>query len=261
VLNVMLDEINQSSRKESSLVRRSLSRRFYDLHYARTYYQLGPLSSAIDRMHASVESRWIHSNPVRTCEFGFGSGEHLRYVRDRPTDCYVGVDLEVGKANEHLSGYRQEGWQIHVIQGDAADTALRSSSFDRVAATCLLHHVVDPFSVLLEMRRICSPGGEISFILPTDPGILNRCAKAMITYPLLRKSGIENPRLLYAIEHINHVGALLEITKTVFRHDQMSLRYRPVPLPTWNWNLWISVHVVRSDSANSRLQTGARTET
>lgn len=132
--------------------------------------------------------------------------------------------------------------KVNFVTGNAEKISFPDSYFDRVVSTCLLHHVNDPLAVLLESRRVVSNGGEVAFILPADPGMLNRLIKLLITYPRIRKNSSFDPRLIYALEHPNKIDSLLALLKFVFEKDDYKIKYYPFKVPSWNLNLAITFH-------------------
>jgi len=123
------------------------------------------------------------------------------------------------------------------VTGNAEEMPFDDDTFDLVVSTCLLAHVKEPEKVLSEIRRVVRGGGQIVIGLPTDPGILNRLVKVIITYPKMRRHGVSNPRLEYAREHINGVGNLIEMAKFLLMEDQLKFRYYPFFVRSWNANL------------------------
>jgi hypothetical protein len=108
-----------------------------------------------------------------------------------------------------------------------------------------LHHVDDVLAVLLETRRVTEVDGEIAFVFPTDPGLLNQIVKKTISYKKIRKISNVRPALFYALDHKNHVGSIIEQIKFVFQDDLVTFHYRPFFLKTWNGNLLVVAHVVK----------------
>jgi ubiquinone/menaquinone biosynthesis C-methylase UbiE len=180
-------------------------------------------------------------------EVGSSAGQHLPWSKSQEHDEYVCLDLEPQASRvsaEHarfLAGFPN----LRFVEGDVMDLPFDDQSFDRVVSTCLLHHVRDVETALREIRRVLKVGGEFGVEMPTDPGILNRLVKTVVTYPSMRKLGVTNPRLTYAREHPNHVGAILVLMRDVFQGDDVQIRYHPFSVPTWNLNLFVTVHVTR----------------
>jgi ubiquinone/menaquinone biosynthesis C-methylase UbiE len=137
--------------------------------------------------------------------------------------------------------------KLKFVTGDAQEIPFKDSTFDRVFSTCLLHHVDDVLQVLLETRRVTTTGGEIAFLLPTDPGILNQFIKKHVSYPKLKKLTNIRPGLFYALEHKNHVVGILELIRFVFQNDDLKFHYRPFGVRSWNLNLYIVAKIVKLD--------------
>jgi hypothetical protein len=93
------------------------------------------------------------------------------------------------------------------------------------------------------LKRITKIGGEISIVMPTDPGVLNQILKKLYSYRKIKKLSNVNPKLIYALEHRNHVGGILELIKFVFKNDDLKFRFRPFYVKSWNLNLWINIHI------------------
>jgi hypothetical protein len=101
-------------------------------------------------------------------------------------------------------------------------------------------------AVLLKARRVTVQGGEIAFIIPTDPGVLNQLVKRVVSYPKLRKLTEIRPELFYALDHKNHVGSILELIKFVYSEDHLELHYRPFRIRSWNLNLLVVAKIVKN---------------
>jgi ubiquinone/menaquinone biosynthesis C-methylase UbiE len=202
-------------------------------------------NSLIDRL---IEKQVQRSEGMRILELGASSGEHLRYVALKPHwEEYIGLDIAPGISNPDLYSQivRSESPifpNVRFVAGNAEKMPFDDNTFDLIVSTCLLAHVHEPEKVLKEIRRVIRTGGQVVIGLPTDPGILNRLIKLIITYPRMRKLGIQNPRLEYAREHINGVGNLIELVKFGFAGNRIGLRYFPFVLRSWNLNLAVIVN-------------------
>jgi phosphatidylethanolamine/phosphatidyl-N-methylethanolamine N-methyltransferase len=229
---------------------KSIKKQILDEYYNKIYknYLFGNnlQSLGISSFEKDLESYWINRKPMNTLEIGSGSGEHFRFVRDIPSKSYVAVDLYP---------FRVENFSLDIsddlnkilwnIAGDAEDLPFGDNSFCRTSATCIFHHLEDPLSALLEVRRVTRIGGEISIVLPTDPGLLNQLVKKLYSYRRLRDKISFKPELIYALEHPNHIPALLELIRFVFSNDDLRFRFKPFHLKSWNLNLWVHVHILK----------------
>ena len=144
--------------------------------------------------------------------------------------------------------------RLNFIIGNAEKLPFADNYFDRTFSTCLLHHVEEPLDVLMEARRVTKPGGEILFIMPTDPGLLNQFVKRWISYRALSKLTNYEPKLFYALEHKNHVRGLMNLIEFIFEADELKFRYSPIMLPSWNLNLMVSAHIRKSEKRVNYLK-------
>jgi phosphatidylethanolamine/phosphatidyl-N-methylethanolamine N-methyltransferase len=195
-------------------------------------------------MNRWLENFWGHAQPKITLEVGFGSGQHLAFVRCWPSEIYIGLDLRVG---EDLHAPHCSRQKVAVIEGDVQCLPFPDKSIDRVVMTCLLHHLDDPLKALVEISRVLEDEGEVSILLPTDPGILNRTIKQFTVHRKAMKSSSYNSKLVYALDHRNHIHGLIQIISSVFSNDQILFHYFPLSFfHTWNFNLFVVVNIKRS---------------
>jgi len=195
----------------------------------------------------SIEKFWNNDSPSKVLEIGGGSGEHLKYLKYVPKESYVSFDLRPQFTDAHVGILSSEFLsKLRFVTGNAESLPFEEFEFDRVFMTCVLHHVDDVLSVLLESRRVSCKGAELVFAFPTDPGLLNQLVKKIISYPKLRKLSKVRPELFYALDHRNHVGSILEQIRYVFKDDKLTFHYSPFKLRSWNLNLFIVAKVTKS---------------
>lgn len=231
---------NEAVSKESILAE------YYEKFYHSLLHKNSCQSFGTRYFDRRLENSWVDREyvPKKLLEVGFASGEHVSKVKSFPSEEYVGLDINAPATLEYMEALSQEARdKLKLVKSDAANMPFEDSRFDRVISTCLLHHVKEPLKVLQEIRRVTSDGGEISIGLPTDPGMLNRLIKTVITYPSMRKLGVASPKTIYALEHPNQVGGLIELARFVFKEDNLNFSYSPLRLPTWNFNLMVVIHV------------------
>ena len=221
-----------------------------DWYYSNIYRNLqrtglqGWGNSLIDKL---IEKSIKRSENMDIIELGASSGEHLTFVpKDPPWQKYICLDIAPGKSNperyiELTEGNPPPFLNLSFVQANAEKIPFQDESFDLVLSTCLLAHVREPEQVLGEMRRVAKNNGQIVIGLPADPGILNRLVKFFITYPKMKRMGIQNPHLEYAREHINAIGNLIPLIKATFESDKLRLKFFPFRLHTWNFNLAIII--------------------
>jgi ubiquinone/menaquinone biosynthesis C-methylase UbiE len=227
-------------------IRSKILVKYYSEIYQSYLFQNDTQGIGIRYFEKSLEKFWNMKIPEKVLEIGGGSGEHLPYIKYVPTLSYTSVDIRNKFSDTHIEKLSNDLTKIlDFVVGDAQELPFPDSSFDRVFSTCLLHHVDDVLAVLLEARRVTMRGGEIAFIVPTDPGFLNQLIKRVISYPKLRKLTDIRPQLFYALDHKNHVDSILELIKFVYSEDQLKLHYRPFRIKSWNLNLLVVAKIVK----------------
>lgn len=220
---------------------------YYEAHYYRIQRKgfQGWGNSLIDREIEKLTPR----RPLdKILEVGASSGEHLRFVsRDPIWSEYICADKFPGLSNpslfRSLSRQSKMNGGVEFIQCDVHSMPFEDNRFTLVISTCLLAHVDSPMQVLHELRRVTQSAGSIVIGMPCDPGFLNRMIKTFITYPKMRKSGISNPRLNYALEHRNPIHNLIELIKEVFKVDKVEFYWFPFKIPSWNFELALTCRI------------------
>lgn len=218
---------------------------YYSLNYALTQRSgiLGWGNSLIDRQ---IERFTRRVAGARVLEIGASSGEHFEFVAVEPDiDTYVALDLAPGITDPSLAAELRDSRKVVFVAASAASMPFGNDCFDLSLSTCVLAHVENPEQVLRELRRVTRPGGTIVVGMPCDPGMANRLVKVLTTYRVLRRAGVDNPRLLYAREHVHSIGNLITLARHVFAEDRVALHYFPLLLPSWNFNLVVTLHVIK----------------
>jgi len=234
--------------KDSAVeIRNQILNQYYENIYQNYLFGGGIQGYGISYFENQVEKFWKKQQPERVLEIGGGNGEHLRFVRYVPTIKYVSLDLRPMLTTAHVNEISEEfKLKLNFIQGSAESLPFENCSFDRVFTTCLLHHVDDVLAVLLEVRRVTEVGGEIAFLFPTDPGLLNQIVKRLVSFRRIMKLTDVKPQLLYALDHKNHTQGIMELIKLVYQLDDLDFKYRPFPFfRSWNFNLLVVAKIVK----------------
>lgn len=222
---------------------------YYSDHYSRAQREglQGLGNSIIDR----IVERYVRRSPgAHILEIGASSGEHFKFVCPEPRiGSYTSVDLMPCATDPQLALTLRGLRLMDFVAGDATQLPFPDSTFDLVVSTCVLAHVKDPEAVFQDLRRVVRSSGQIVIGMPCDPGMLNRAIKSVVTYRQMRDSGVENPKLIYAREHINPIHNLIELAFESFRDDEVTFRYFPFKIPTWNFNLMVSLEVVKGKTS------------
>ena len=192
-------------------------------------------------MHEAMERDYHKQSFPKVLEVGANRGEHVPFVR-HPFDEYVLTDLHPPTVSAELLADSR-------LQAESADvTALPypDAAFDRVIATCLLHHVSDPLAAALQMRRVTRPGGVVTILVPTDPGLAYRVGRALTSGNRARRAGLASQlKLVSALDHTNHFRSIRTQIQHAFRHDVVKIDWQPFRVPSVELNAFVVVHVRR----------------
>ncbi len=142
----------------------------YDLVFGRLFHD--SRATAINLLKLRPGSRVL--------EVGVGTGLSLPLY---PRDCrIVGVDLTGQMLERGARRVSRLGLtNVHLQRQDASRLAFQDNSFDAVMAAYVIGAVPDPRRVLVEMSRVCRPGGVIVLLnhFSTTHPLLSRVEKSL----------------------------------------------------------------------------------
>lgn len=216
--------------------------RFSDVYDESNYH--GGLQGRV--MRAGHELTEAAFGPERTfarvLEVGAGTGAHFPFVRHR-FDEYRITDLdpkaiEVARQVIDKSG---RSASVSFAAHGATDLPYEDKSFDRLIATHVLEHLYEPHRVLREWRRVVRPGGVVTVLLPTDPGIAWRVGRMLGPRRNAEKMGVAYDYVM-AREHVNPLNNLISFLRHDFRERQE--RWWPTRVPSMDLNLFFVCHAV-----------------
>lgn len=176
----------------------------------------------------------------RVLEVGAGTGTHFPHVQN--CDEYVMTDgnAEMLRIASHKYPEALSSGALVLESQDATSLTYPDNSFDRLIATHVLEHLINPVSVLNEWNRVVRPGGLLSIALPCDPGILWRLGRHMGPRRNAIRSGIAYDYLM-ATEHINSIFNL--VTMIRYHFDLVHENWYPLRIPLPDLNLFYICHV------------------
>jgi ubiquinone/menaquinone biosynthesis C-methylase UbiE len=117
--------------------------------------------------------------------------------------------------------------------------------FDRIILTCVVAHLTEPFKSLQELRRVAKPKGIISIFVSTDPSVLLRVIRKLITNRKMKNLTV--PYKLYnAIEHRNTPTSIIEMVKWIYSKDTVKIDYYPFKLKSWNLSTHIVINIIKN---------------
>lgn len=147
-------------------------------------------------------------------EVGVGTGEHLHYVKhDFGTYCML--DRSPAMLERARERYRDDPRHLEFRLGEVEKLPFPDASVDRLVATHILEHVYRPHEVISEWNRVLKPGGTMSILIPTDPGVAWRLGRALTS-----RRAVERLNLPYdyfmALEHVNPINNLVALLEFYF---------------------------------------------
>lgn len=209
-------------------------------HLCASYYESGNYDAVLysgasglvmSRIHKLMEEPFTKDNhfPL-TVEVGAGSGGHVRHVR-HSYDQYLMTDIrDYGRES-------RADTKTPFLLANAEVLPFANGSIDRIISTCLLHHVTNPLAALSQWRNALRLGGSLTIFLSCDPGFIWRLGRRVGPRRRALKHGVDYDFLM-ALAHRNHVGSLMAIVETIFKHDRVRRMGFPVPvLRSWNFNI------------------------
>lgn len=95
---------------------------------------------------------------------GCGEGFYLKIISELSSCQLYGFDCD----ERVLNHARQElnGSCVQLDQGDIYDLPYQDEEFDKIILSEVLEHLPDDVSALLEVRRVCKPGGILLITVP-----------------------------------------------------------------------------------------------
>ena len=125
--------------------------------------------------HAALEAAMAG----RVLDLGCGAGNLLeRMMGERA----VGLDLSdvlLAQARAKLAG--RGG--LPLIQGDAERLPFRDNTFDGIACSEVVEHVLDPRAVFAEIRRVAKPGARLVLTIPNEE-LINSVKRVIVALGL-----------------------------------------------------------------------------
>lgn len=208
--------------------------------YDKSNYSSPLQSSVMHASHKLIEKAFdgsMHFDQV--LEIGAGTGEHLPFVRHNYSE-YTLTDLDsktLELAKLKLKNFTKAKVRFEVQKG--SELAYPDNTFDRIVATHVLEHIYQPHLVLKEWLRVLKPGGVLSVLIPTDPGIAWRLGRHFGPRKNAIAQGIAYDFVM-AREHVNSCNNLIAILRHYFPDSKES--WWPFPISSIDLNLFFAFH-------------------
>lgn len=222
-----------------------LNSQYYERYYSNLHYK-GLLGIFTNGYHKKIENKLdSRSTFTSVLEIGGGGGEHLRYV-EHNFSSYILLDIVENKDRlKHLASDPRSK-KIKFILADASEMPFSDATFDRVIATCVLHHIPNLETALKEIRRVSKKDATIDLYVPCDPGMLYRWIRHWTSHFKQKRSMGVNWRkvkFLWATEHRNHYLSIQAMCKEIFAENYMAIQRYPLKYASWNFNLFTVIRI------------------
>ena len=225
-----------------------------DEYYRTSYCQVvgdGPVGLVSRWSHKCLERMVQQRSFENVLELGAGNGQHLRFVQ-HSFDSYYETDIRIENLSkwdgiyDSQTPFCAERNQQNVVQEriDATDlSCFDENHFERVLAMCVIAHVESPRDALKEWRRVTKSGGEITFYVPCEPGLLLRITRYFTTRRAALRMGITNPLEILYLDHRNSFLNIYFLINTIFKEDEIQIKTFPIRGLSWNFAWFKIVHI------------------
>jgi SAM-dependent methyltransferase len=216
--------------------------------YYRNYYRkmigldaTGILSKLWKYPHRVMEREFTDNSGKDILEIGVGEGEHIQFVQPSYRK-YVALDIDEVRLQKISE---MDIKSLEVMQGNAEKLDFDDATFDRVIATCLLVHLLEPEKALQEWHRVLKPGGSATIYVPCEPGLLLKLFRKFITKPKARKLGFDGYDLFIARDHLTSADRVVILTNHVFGDSKTKISYFPFGVRSWYLNLFMVIRITK----------------
>ena len=211
----------------------------FEANYEKLNYSNNLSSRVLDHSHHVLESMYSKSDHFpKVLEIGAGTGKHIDTVR-HSYDEYVITDGNPKMLDQARAGHSDNKY-VRFRVADARELQFSDHSFDRVIATHVLEHLIDPHEIIREWTRVLKPGGTLSLVLPCDPGIAWRLGRNIGVRRRAQSAGMEYDYWM-AREHVNSIYNLVTFIDYYFEDKRTS--WWPMKLPFADINLIYAANI------------------
>jgi ubiquinone/menaquinone biosynthesis C-methylase UbiE len=193
--------------------------------------------------HNQLERGHSAKHFEKVLEVGANLGQHLDFVKHSFGE-YILSDVRAYDENIKADITGKFGAnKLTFSQEDVSNLSFADNYFDRVVVTCVLPHLSDPETALLEIRRIIKNNGVADIYLGHDPGLIFDFVKQLGPIRVQKKDGFGDLKTLVdAREHTASGRSIMRLLRHVFRYDFLSQTWFPFP-KNYHLSLWSTFRV------------------
>ncbi len=175
----------------------------------------------------------------RCIEVGAGAGHHLNFVRHQFDEYWLTDNSQtmLDAAKRRYGARAGVRFALH----DARLADAETGSYDRLVASHVLEHLLEPHDVLRQWARIVKPGGTLSILLPCDPGLLWRFGRTLGPRRKAKRLGFAYYDYLMAREHVNAITNLVAFLR--YYWPNLKEHWWPTGIPFSDINLIYAAHI------------------
>ncbi len=108
------------------------------------------------------ELLWSRVEGTRILEVGVGTGKNFPYY---PADAEItAIDFSENMLKRAQNRASRQKVKVHLKQMDAQHLQFEDNAFDTVVTTFVFCSVPDPVHGLIEVERVCKPGGKVALL-------------------------------------------------------------------------------------------------
>ena len=173
-------------------------------------------------------------------EVGAGTGEHFPFVNHQFKHFYF-TDADGSALDVAKNKYKQRPEALSYHLTGASSLPFDDNTFDRLISAHVFEHIYQPHLALKEWARVTKPGGTISILIPTDPGLLWRFGRTLGPRKRALARG-ESYDYLMARDHVNPCHNLIALIRFYFKKNVTEQWWPLSPIPAYDFNLFYIAH-------------------